>query len=45
MQTILLSWLGEMLSINEKSHVIYHLMTLQLFGTPKNCAFGKITKR
>ena len=43
--TTLLNWLGEMLSINRKSHIIDQMMTLWIFDTPKSWAFGKITKK
>ena len=42
---ILLGWLGGIHSVNEKSHVIGHIMTLQIFNTPKSCAFREITKK
>ena len=41
----LLDWLGRMLNVNRRSHVIGHVMTLWIFGAPKSCAFGEITKR
>ena len=34
-----------MLSIKKKSYVVHYVMTLQLFGTLKSCAFREITKR
>ena len=34
-----------MLSVNRKSHVMGHVMTLRIFGAPKSCAFGEVTKR
>ena len=34
-----------MLSINGKSYVLGHVMTLQIFGTLKSCTFGEIIKK
>ena len=31
--------------MNRRSHVLGHVMTLQIFGAPKICAFGGILKR
>ena len=45
MLTILLNWLGDILNINRRSHIICHIMTLQLFDILKNCAFRKNIKR
>ena len=45
MLTILLGWLGKMLSVNGRSHVIDHVMIIRIFGTPKSCAFGKTLKK
>ena len=43
--TTLLSWLGKKLSMNRKSHVMGHMITLQILGTLKSFAFGEITKK
>ena len=40
--TILLDWLGEILSINRKSHEIPYMMTLWLFGTLQSYGFAKL---
>ena len=45
MQTILLVWLLGMLNINGRSHVMGHMIILQIFGALKSCAFGEIIKR
>ena len=33
-----------MLSVDGKSHVIYHVMTPWALGNSKSCAFGEILK-
>ena len=34
-----LGWLKRMLSVNEKSHMIYYVLTLRIFGAPKKLCF------
>ena len=33
-----------MFSVNRRSHVIRYVLTLQIFGTSRSCAFGKTVK-